>query len=204
VDWDKAGALGCPSPRSTARSLRLCLPTSTTSSRGGRVKRVFVRPTLPIACCPGSGKAVRPQHHGKDGPLFLLRLPVIGPAGSPKLERYNGFPSLNILGEAGQGKKLRRSHGDHGGFVKKLPQGSGMTGPGFPIRKRAGRRPDSSVVCLLHSGDLLCLAALYETGQFPSPFCWRCARGHRRRARFDGRGLPNDVYFQIGLLTTLA
>ena len=78
-----------------------------------------------------------------------------------------------------------------------------MTGTGFPTRsgRPVPRRPS---VRLFHSGDLpLPGGPVRELAHPHLDPAGSAAGGHRRRDRLDAAGLPNDVYFQIGLLTTL-
>jgi len=125
-------------------------------------------------------------------------------SGSPKLERYNGFPSVNIVGEAAAGRSSGEAMEAMEGFVAKLPQGVGFDWTGLSYQERMA----SSQAGLLYAFSIfvifLCLAALYESWPIPFSILFALPLGVIGGVIASSlRGLPNDVYFQIGLLTTL-
>jgi HAE1 family hydrophobic/amphiphilic exporter-1 len=125
-------------------------------------------------------------------------------SGSPKLERFNGFPSINILGESAPGKSSGEAMAAMEGFVGKLPQGIGSDWNGLSFQERQG----GSQTGLLYGFSILviflCLAALYESWPIPISILLALPLGVIGGVIGSTfRGLPNDVYFQIGLLTTL-
>jgi HAE1 family hydrophobic/amphiphilic exporter-1 len=125
-------------------------------------------------------------------------------SGSPKLERYNGFPSLNILGEAAPGRSSGEAMAAMEGFVKTLPQGIGFDWTGLSYQERQAGAQAAPLYAFSILVIFLCLAALYESWPIPISILLALplgAIGGVMGSTF--RGLPNDVYFQIGLLTTL-
>ncbi|MDD4073661.1 MAG: efflux RND transporter permease subunit, partial [Desulfobacterales bacterium] len=124
--------------------------------------------------------------------------------GSPKLERYNSFPSINIWGEAAPG----RSSGDAMQAMEdaagRLPDGIGYDWTGLSYQERMA----SSQAPLLYAFSVLviflCLAALYESWPIPISILMTLPLGVVGGVIASSwMGLPNDVYFQIGLLTLL-
>jgi HAE1 family hydrophobic/amphiphilic exporter-1 len=125
-------------------------------------------------------------------------------SGSPKLERFNGFPSINILGEAAQGRSSGEAMGAMEGFVRKLPQGVGSDWTGLSYQERQAGAQTAPLYAFSILVIFLCLAALYESWPIPISILLALPLGAIGGVVGSTlRGLPNDVYFQIGLLTTL-
>ena len=124
--------------------------------------------------------------------------------GSPRLERYNGLPSIEILGEAAHGQSSGQAMAIMEELAKELPVGFGFdwTGLSYQERMSGSQAPALYAISLLVV--FLCLAALYESWSIPFsvmlvvPFGVLGALGGAYL-----RGLNNDVYFQVGLLTTV-
>ncbi|MBE0616950.1 MAG: efflux RND transporter permease subunit, partial [Proteobacteria bacterium] len=125
-------------------------------------------------------------------------------AGSPQLARYNGFPSLNIWGEAAPGGSSGEAMQAMEEAVAKLPTGIGFDWTGLSYQERMS----SSQAPLLYAFSIfvifLCLAALYESWPIPLSILLALPLGAIGGVIASStRGLANDVYFQIGLLTIL-
>jgi multidrug efflux pump len=124
--------------------------------------------------------------------------------GSPKLERYNGVPSIEILGAPAPGQSTGAAMAAMRELARLLPAGFGFswTGTSFEEEK-AG-----SQTALLYAGSLivvfLSLAALYESWSIPVAVLLVVPLGVVGAVLATWlRGLSNDVYFQVGLLTTI-
>ncbi len=205
VDWDKAGALGLP-----ITAIHSTISAAFGSAyvndfiQGGRVKRVYVQADAPYRMLPNDLEKLYVRNNtGKMAP-FSSFASGHWTSGSPKLERFNGFPSLNILGEASQGRSSGEAMSAMEGFVRKLPQGIGYDWTGVSYQERQA----SSQTGLLYAFSVLviflCLAALYESWPIPISILLALPLGAIGGVLASTwRGLPNDVYFQIGLLTTL-
>jgi hydrophobe/amphiphile efflux-1 (HAE1) family protein len=205
VDWDKAGALGLP-----IAAIHSTISAAFGSAyvndfiQGGRVKRVYVQADAPYRMLPGDlDKLYVRNTAGKMVPYSAF---ASGhwTSGSPKLERFNGFPSLNIQGEAAPGRNSGEAMHAMEEFVKQLPQGVGYDWTGVSYQERQA----SSQTGLLYAFSILviflCLAALYESWPIPIAILLTLPLGVIGGVIGSTlRGLPNDVYFQIGLLTTL-
>jgi multidrug efflux pump len=124
--------------------------------------------------------------------------------GSPKLERYNGVSAMEIQGAPAAGK----STGDAMNEIQKtagtLPAGIGYdwTGISFQERLSGSQAPIFYALSLLVV--FLSLAALYESWSIPFSVIMVVPLGIvGALLATTGRGLSNDVYFQVGLLTTI-
>jgi multidrug efflux pump len=124
--------------------------------------------------------------------------------GSPMLERYNGSPSTEILGQPAPGKSSGDAMRAMEQMAAKLPAGIGFewTGLSYEERLAGSQAPALYAISLLVI--FLCLAALYESWTIPVVNLLMLPLGLVGAVMaVTLRGLPNDVYLQIGLLTTL-
>src|SRR5512146_967564 len=125
-------------------------------------------------------------------------------SGSPRLERFNGFPSMNIMGEPAPGRSSGEAMQTMEDFVKKLPQGIGYDWTGLSYQERQAGAQAAPLYAFSVLVIFLCLAALYESWPIPISILLALPLGAIGGVIASSlMGLPNDVYFQIGLLTTL-
>src|SRR6267154_148464 len=124
--------------------------------------------------------------------------------GSPKLERYNGIPSVEIMGEPAPGQSSGVAMKAMEELVKKLPPGIGYEWTGLSYEERLSGSQAPALYALSLLVVFLCLAALYESWTIPASVMLVVPLGviGAVLAAFFFR-LPNDVYFQVGLLTTI-
>ena len=205
VDWEKAGALGTP-----LASIQNTISASFGSAyvndfiQGGRVKRVYVQADAPYRMLPDDLEKLHVRNTAGKMVPFSAFATGHWTSGSPKLQRYNGFPSINIQGESAPGRSSGEAMRAMEGFIKKLPQGIGFDWTGLSYQERMS----SAQAPLLYAFSIfvifLCLAALYESWPIPIAILLTLPLGVIGGVIASSlRGLPNDVYFQIGLLTTL-
>jgi multidrug efflux pump len=124
--------------------------------------------------------------------------------GSPRLERYNGLPSMEILGQAAPGKSTGEAMELMEQLASKLPTGVGYDWTGMSYQERLSGNQAPSLYAISLIVVFLCLAALYESWSIPFSVMLVVPLGvigALLAATF--RGLTNDVYFQVGLLTTI-
>ena len=124
--------------------------------------------------------------------------------GSPRLERYNGLPSMEILGQAAPGKSTGEAMELMEQLASKLPTGVGYDWTGMSYQERLSGNQEPSLYAISLIVVFLCLAALYESWSIPFSVMLVVPLGvigALLAATF--RGLTNDVYFQVGLLTTI-
>jgi HAE1 family hydrophobic/amphiphilic exporter-1 len=205
VDWEKAGALGVPiSAIHNTISAAFGSAYINDFIQAGRVKRVYVQADAPYRMLPTDLERLHVRNNVGRMVPFSSFASGHWAYGSPKLERFNGFPSINILGEAAP----RRSSGEAmqvmEGFIRELPRGVGYDWQGLSYQERMA----SAQAPLLYAFSIfvifLCLAALYESWPIPISVLLGLPLGVIGGIIASSlRGLPSDVYFQIGLLTTL-
>ena len=124
--------------------------------------------------------------------------------GSPRLERYNGLPSMEILGQATPGKSTGEAMNLMEELAGKLPAGIGYDWTGMSYQERLSGNQAPALYAISLIVVFLCLAALYESWSIPFSVMLVVplgVGGALLAATF--RGLTNDVYFQVGLLTTI-
>ncbi|OJW58718.1 MAG: multidrug efflux RND transporter permease [Thiobacillus sp. 65-1059] len=124
--------------------------------------------------------------------------------GSPRLERYNGQPSVELQGQAAPGLSSGEAMAVVEELIAKLPPGIGYewTGTSFEERRSGSQAPALYALSLLVV--FLCLAALYESWSVPFAVMLVVPLGVLGALlAATGRGLSNDVYFQVGLLATI-
>ena len=124
--------------------------------------------------------------------------------GSPRLERYNGLPSMEILGQATPGKSTGEAMNLMEELAGKLPAGIGYDWTGMSYQERLSGNQAPALYAISLIVVFLCLAALYESWSIPFSVMLVVPLGvvgTLLAATF--RGLTNDVYFQVGLLTTI-
>jgi len=124
--------------------------------------------------------------------------------GSPLLERYNGSSSLEVVGDPAPGVSSGAAMDAVEAIAKQLPDGIGYewTGQSYQLRLSGSQAPLLYAVSILFV--FLCLAALYESWSVPFSVILVVPLGIVG-AVWATRltGLSNDVYFQVGLLTTV-
>jgi len=205
VDWEKAGALGVPIT-SIHNTISAAFGSAYVNDfiQGGRVKRVYAQADSPYRMLPNDLERLHVRSNAGKMVPFSSFASGHWTSGSPKLERFNGFPSINILGESASGRSSGEAMQAMEGFVRQLPQGIGFDWMGLSYQERMS----SSQAPLLYAFSIfvifLCLAALYESWPIPVSILLVLPLGVIGGViASSARGLPNDVYFQIGLLTTL-
>ena len=205
VDWDKAGALGL-SISSIHNTISAAFGSAYVNDfiQAGRVKKVYAQVDSPYRMLPQDLEKLYVRNNvGKMVPFSSFASGRWG-TGSPKLERYNAFPSINIWGEPAPGRSSGEAMSAMEEMIAKLPQGIGFDWTGLSYQERQS----GSQAPLLYAFSIfvifLCLAALYESWPIPIAILLTLPLGVIGGVIASSmRGMPNDVYFQIGLLTTL-
>jgi hydrophobe/amphiphile efflux-1 (HAE1) family protein len=205
VDWNKAGALGVPIT-SIHRTISAAFGSAYANDfiQGGWVKRVYVQADAPHRMLPGDlGKLYVRNTSGKMVP-FTSFASGRWTSGPPRLARFNSFPAIDIWGEPAPGNSSGEAMQAMEEAIDKLPRGIGFDWTGLSYQERMS----SSQAPLLYGFSVfvifLCLAALYESWTIPIANLLMLPLGVFGATFFTwARGLENDVYFQIGFLTTL-
>ncbi len=205
VDWEKAGALGVP-----ITSIHTTLSTAFGSAyandfiQGGRVKRVFIQADAPYRMLPKDLEKLYVRNMQGNMVPFSSFAKGRWTSGPPKLARFNSFPSINIWGEPAPGRSSGEAMQAMEEAVARLPKGFGYDWTGLSYQERMS----SSQAPLLYAFSIfvifLCLAALYESWTIPVAILLVLPLGVIGGIIASSlRGMANDVYFQIALLTTL-
>jgi len=205
VDWEKAGALGIPIS---------AIHNTIAAAFGGayvndfiqaeRVKRVYAQADAPQRMLPKDLEKLYVRNNVGNMVPFSSFASGHWTYGSPKLERYNAFPSINIWGEPAPGISTGEAMQAMEEIASKLPQGIGFDWTGLSYQERMA----SSQAPILYAFSILviflCVAALYESWSIPIANMLMLPLGVFGAILATSlRWFPNDVYFQIGFLTTL-
>ncbi len=205
VNWETAGAEGVPiSSIHTTISAAFGSAYVNDFIQGGRVKRVYVQADAPFRMLPSDVNRLYVRNEAGKMVPFSSFATGYWTTGSPKLERYNAFPSINIQGEAAPGRSSGEAMQAMEELTARLPQGIGFDWTGLSYQERMA----SSQAGLLYAFSVLviflCLAALYESWPVPISILMALPLGAIGGVIGSSMmGLPNDVYFQIAILTTL-
>ncbi|MBV4411785.1 multidrug efflux RND transporter permease AcrD [Enterobacteriaceae bacterium YMB-R22] len=170
----------------------------------GRVKKVYVQSAAEFRMLPEDINAWYVRNSNGEMVPFSTFATSRWITGSPRLERYNGYSSLAIVGEAAPGVSTGTAMSIMENLVKQLPGGFGLewTGMSYQERLSGAQAPALYAVSLLVV--FLCLAALYESWSIPFSVMLVVPLGVVGALLATWlRGLENDVYFQVGLLTVI-
>ncbi|PCE30676.1 efflux RND transporter permease subunit [Burkholderia ubonensis] len=206
IDREKADALGV-SPDAIDQTFSIAWASKYVNNfldTDGRIKKVYVQSDAPFRTTP-EDLNVWYVRNGSGGMVpFSAFATGHWTYGSPKLERYNGVSSFEILGQASPGKSTGQAMAAMEALAKKLPEGVGYswTGLSFQEIQSGSQAPILYAVSILVV--FLCLAALYESWSIPFSVIMVVPLGVIGALLATTlRGLENDVFFQVGLLTTV-
>jgi multidrug efflux pump len=123
---------------------------------------------------------------------------------SPRLEHYNGLPSLDMVASVAPGRSSGDAMTEVEHLVAKLPVGIGLEWTGQSYQERLSGTQAPALYGISLVVVFLCLAALYESWAIPLAVILVVPLGILGAVlAVNFRGLPNDVYFKVGLLTTV-
>jgi hydrophobe/amphiphile efflux-1 (HAE1) family protein len=205
VDWEKAGALGVPI-NVIHHTISAAFGSAYVNDfiQGGRVKRVYVQADAPYRMLPKDLERLYVRNASGTMTPFTSFAAGHWFQGSPLLERFNSFPALNIWGEPAPGRSSGEAMQAMEEIVSKLPKGIGFDWTGLSYQERMAKSQAPILYAFSIIVIFLCLAALYESWTIPITILLALPLGVIGGvAATSLRGLPNDVYFQIGLLTVL-
>ncbi len=205
VDWEKAGALGVPI-NTIHHTISSAFGSAYVNNfiQGGRVKRVYVQADAPFRMLPKDLEHLYVRNAAGTMTPFTAFASGYWFQGAPLLERYNSFPSVNIWGEPAPGRSSGEAMRAMEEIVAKLPKGIGYDWTGISYQERMAKAQTGLLYTFSVIVIFLCLAALYESWTVPISVMLALPLGVIGGVVASWlRGLPNDVYFQIGLLTVL-
>jgi multidrug efflux pump len=170
----------------------------------GRVKKVYLQGEAQGRMVPEDLNKWYVRNDSGDMVPFSAFASSYWTYGSPRLERYNGFSAMEIQGTAAPGYSTGQAMDEMERLVKQLPNGiaSEWTGISFQERSSSGQAPLLYGLSLLFV--FLCLAALYESWSVPFAVMLIVPLGiFGATVAAVMAGLSNDIYLQVGLLTTI-
>ena len=205
IDRAKAGALGL-----SLADVNATITAATAASYindftdRGRVKHVYMQADAPFRMSPADlGRFYVRSANGEMAPIGAFAS-IRWADGPSQLQHYNGVASLEIQGEAAPGKSSGAAMDEMQRLIGKLPTGIGYawTGQSYQEKLSGGEAP------LLYGLSILvvfmCLAALYESMSIPIAILLVIPLGVvGALLAATLRSFDNDVYFQVGLLTTI-
>ncbi|WP_054179075.1 efflux RND transporter permease subunit [Trabulsiella odontotermitis] len=170
----------------------------------GRVKKVYVQADAQFRMLPTDINNLFVRSANGEMVPFSAFATSHWAYGSPRLERYNGMPSMEILGEAVAGKSTGEAMILMEQLASKLPSGVGYDWTGMSYQERLSGNQAPALYAISLIVVFLCLAALYESWSVPFSVMLVVPLGVIGALLAASlRGLNNDVYFQVGLLTTI-
>ncbi|ELV2845742.1 efflux RND transporter permease subunit [Enterobacter cloacae] len=205
VDQARAEALGVSND-----DVNATLSTALGSTRvndftdRGRVKGVYVQSDVPGRMLPEDIDRWFVRGSGGQMVPFSAFSRARWTSGSPRLERYNGQPSMEILGEPAPGRSTGQAMMLLEKLAQRLPPGFTLAWTGMSYQEQLSGHQAPALYALSLLVVFLCLAALCESWSVPLAVMLVVPLGVvGALAAAMARGLSNDVYFQVGLLTTI-
>ncbi len=170
----------------------------------GRVKKVYVQGDAQYRMQPEDLDTWYVRNNKGDMVPFSAFASGTWEYGSPRLERFNGLPAMNIQGATVPGFSTGAAMDAMEEMVQQLPPGFGIEWNGLSYEERLSGNQAPALYALSILVVFLVLAALYESWSVPFAVILVVPLGIiGALLAMQGRGLPNDVFFQVGLLTTV-
>jgi multidrug efflux pump len=205
IDREKARALGV-----SVADINATLSISFGSSYvndfiyEGRVRRVIVQAQGSDRLLPDDLGKLRVRNANGDMVAFSAFSTSQWVMGSPRLERYNGMPAVKLAGQAAPGKSTGEAMRVMEENFAKLPPGFGFEWSGQSYEERLAGSQEPILYTLSLIIVFLCLAALYESWSIPVSVLLVVPLGViGALLGVTLRGMPNDVYFKVGLIATI-
>src|SRR5690554_141892 len=170
----------------------------------GRSQQVYVQADARYRMTPEDVLALRvPNDMGELVP-FSTFVKVEWTAGPPSLGRYNGYPAMTISGEAAEGESSGAALEEVERLIEQLPEGIGYEWTGLSFEEKQSSGQIGLLLGLSVLVVFLLLAALYESWAVPLSVLLIVPVGVLGAVVFSMlRGLPADVYFNVGMITII-
>ncbi|MHB8810172.1 MAG: efflux RND transporter permease subunit [Desulfobulbaceae bacterium] len=205
IDDVRAGALGIP-----LADVNSVLATAWGGSyvndfiENGRVKKVYIQADAKYRMLPEDINKWHVRNSAGEMVPFSAFASAHWQYGSPRLERYNGFPSVEIMGQAAPGISTGEAMKEMERMVAQLPVGIGYEWTGLSYEEKQSGKQAPALYAISLLVVFLAVAALYESWTIPFVNLLMLPLGLVGAVTaVTLRMLPNDVYLQIGLLTTV-
>jgi multidrug efflux pump len=205
VDRIRARALGL-AIRDVNATLAIAFGTAYANdfSRDGRILRVLLAADAPFRMTPQD--VLDLQVRSDQGVMvpFGAFTTVEWTAGTPQIERYNGYPAMTISGMAVAGRSTGEAMDEMERLARQLPEGFGFEWTGISYEERQSAGQIGMLLGLSLVVVFLLLAALYESWTVPLAVLLVVPLGVLGSVLFSmARGLSADVYFNVGLITII-
>ena len=205
IDDVRAGALGV-----SLADVNNVLATAWGSSyvndfiQNGRVKKVYLQADAKYRMLPEDINRWYVRNGKGEMVPFSAFATARWQSGSPRLERYNGIPSVEIMGQAAPGVSTGEAMAEMEKMAAKLPTGIGYEWTGLSYEEKQAGKQAPALYAISLLVVFLSVAALYESWTIPFVNLLMLPLGLVGAVTaVTMRGLPNDIYLQIGLLTTV-
>ncbi len=178
----------------------------------GRIKRVFMRADDRFRAGPESLRNFYVPSSAStdaDGQASMIPLSNVVKSewiyASPSLNRYNGYSAVNIVGSPAPGGSSGQAMAAMEQIVRDdLPASFGYEWSGMSYQEILAGNAATLLLVLSVVVVFLCLAALYESWSIPVAVLLVVPVGVLGAVAFSLlRGLPNDLYFKIGMITVI-
>ncbi len=205
IDDVRAGALGV-----SLADVNNVLATAWGSSyvndfiQNGRVKKVYLQSDAKFRMLPEDINLWYVKNNQGEMVPFSAFSTAKWQHGSPRLERYNGIPSVEIMGQAAPGVSTGEAMAEMEKMAAQLPPGIGYEWTGLSYEEKQAGKQAPALYAISLLVVFLAVAALYESWTIPFVNMLMLPLGLVGAVTaVTLRVLPNDVYLQIGLLTTV-
>ena len=205
IDDVRAGVLGIP-PADINNILTTAWGSSYVNDfiQNGRVKKVYLQADAKYRMLPEDIKSWYVRNERGEMVPFSAFATAHWQYGSPRLERYNGIPSVEIMGQAASGVSTGEAMDEMEKMAAGLPSGIGYEWTGLSYEEKQSGKQAPALYAISLLVVFLSVAALYESWTVPFVNLLMLPLGLVGAVvAVTMRGLPNDVYLQIGLLTTV-
>ncbi|MET0292469.1 MAG: efflux RND transporter permease subunit [Steroidobacteraceae bacterium] len=205
IDREKASALGVPIPQINS-TLSIAWGSAYVNDflDRGRVKRVYVQGEAGARMQPDDIGRWFVRNDAGDMVPFSAFSSGEWAYGPQKLTRFNGVPAFNLQGSAAPGNSSGEAMTVMEELIGKLPAGVGFEWTGISYEERLSGSQAPALYALSMIVVFLCLAALYESWSIPVAVLMVVPLGILGAVIATlARGLSNDAFFQVGLLTTM-
>ncbi len=205
IDAEKAGALGL-SMAAINQTLQIAWGGQYIDDfvDRGRVKRVYLQADAPFRMVPEDFQRWYVRNDAGDMVPFSSFANWRWDYGSPRLERFDGLPAVELNGEAAPGISSGDAMAEVERLVEALPPGYSIAWTGASYQEREAGAQTPMLYTLSVLVVFLCLAALYESWAIPASVMLVVPLGIAGAVLATMfRGLERDVYFQVAMLTTV-
>lgn len=170
----------------------------------GRVKKVYMQSAAPFRMQAENFLDWSVKNNSGSMVPFSSFAETAWTYGSPRLERYNGVPALNIQGQGAPGVSSGEAMDEIERLVKQLPEGFGIEWTTTSYQERQAGNQTFQLYLLSLVIVFLALAALYESWSIPTAVLMAAPLGVLGAVLAAMLlGMERDIYFQVAMLTTV-